>query len=450
MTPGDLLSERYRLVRELGRGGAAVTWLASDTHTGRPVVVKLLHLGLVGDWKSVELFQREADVLKTLHHPRIPQYVDSFTTELDGDSRFTLVREYVEGRDLQEMVDGGWRGSEDQIREVGIQMADIVSYIHSLRPPVIHRDINPRNIVVRNDREVFLIDFGGVQDAIRLSARSAATMIGTPGYAPMEQFIGRATMRSDLYGCAATLVFLLTRVSTADLPTRGLKLDLPSVIEITSPGLGRVLSNWLEPDEAARTLSIQEARELLAGTETGTAASAAPAVEGDRPPHGSKIVYERGTDDARYILPIGAGRGHRRMSAVGMVWIVFVGFWTWSAVRMQAPLSFLLVSIPFLAIGVTLLLRTLTGLFGKLELQVAAGGVSWSRRFLFASRRRTVPLRDVGESRRDDGLLLDVGARTLRLGQGLSHRELEWLQESIDRSLRNARSLTGTRARTIM
>lgn len=81
MNPGEMLTERYEIVRELGRGGAGVTALARDTSSGRSVVVKLLHLGLLADWKSVELLQREASVLKGLHHDRIPAYIDYFSLE---------------------------------------------------------------------------------------------------------------------------------------------------------------------------------------------------------------------------------------------------------------------------------------------------------------------------------------------------------------------------------
>jgi hypothetical protein len=86
-----------------------------------------------------------------------------------------------------------------------------------------------------------------------------------------------------------------------------------------------------------------------------------------------------------------------------------------------------------------ILRRVLVSVFGKLELEIGAEGVSYSRRFVFTSRRRTVPLEDVGECRMDNGLFLDLGARTLRLGQGLSFREQEWLQDSINRSLQRAR-----------
>ncbi len=323
-------------------------------------------------------------MLKSLHHARIPAYVDSFRADLEGDPRFVLVREYIEGTDLQELVDSGWRATEEQIRGIGGQLVEVVSYIHSLRPPVIHRDITPRNVVARPDGEVSLVDFGGVQDAVRLSSRAAATMIGTPGYAPMEQFIGRASVRSDLYGLAATLVFLLTHRSPADLPTKALKVDVASVIDISSPGLSRVLSNWLEPDEAARTLPLEAAAalfaqgpEALSAASPGAAAGAATAAVPPRPPAGSRISYSESGEGVTYILPMGARPRGRRMGSFGLVWLVFVGFWTYSAVRMRAPTGFLYFAIPFLAIGVGVLRRALTSIFGHMELRIGAGGVSY-------------------------------------------------------------------------
>ena len=104
-----------------------------------------------------------------------------------------------------------------------------------------------------------------------------------------------------------------------------------------------------------------------------------------------------------------------------------------------------------MAVGLGILRRALTSLFGHLELLVDPGGVSYSRRFLFSSRRRVVPLEDVGECRLEGGLLLDVGVRTLRLGDGLSKREQEWLRDSINDRLRRlrggARPFDGTVAR---
>ncbi len=454
MNPGALLADRYRVERPLGRGASAATYLATDTTTGAAVIAKLLSLGLVTEWKSVELFQREAEVLKGLHHERIPAYVDSFRADVDGDPRFVLVRAYVEGTDLQGLVQQGWRGTEAQICEIGRQLVTIVSYIHDLRPPVIHRDINPRNIVMRPDGGVALVDFGGVQDAIRLSEPAATTMIGTPGYAPMEQFVGRATVRSDLYGLAATLAFLLTRRSPADLPTRNLKVDLAAVIDIASAGLSRVLANWLEPDESARTLTLSQADLLLSGQpQAGAEPSPEPTVP-RKPPYGSRISHAVSEGVHRYTIPAGGrgqepseyrgrrgyGSGRRRMGTFGLVWLGFVGFWTYSALRMKAPPFFLFFAIPFFGVGIGVIRRVLSSYFGTVRLEIGAKGLSYWRRLFFSSRRRTVPLEEVGPCRLEGALYLDIGARTLRLGEGLSPREQEWLQDSIDEALKDARN----------
>ncbi|HEY9595390.1 MAG TPA: serine/threonine-protein kinase [Spirochaetia bacterium] len=487
MTAGEKLSDRYEIVRELGRGGAGVTYLARDTGTGRDVVVKLLHVGLLGDWKTAELFQREAAVLSQLHHERIPAWVDFFPLEGEGSPRFVLVREFVDGSSLQSRVDTGWRGTEEQIRDIGIRLLSIVRYIHDVRPPVIHRDINPRNVITRSDGEVFLVDFGGVQDAIRLSTGATTTIVGTPGYTPMEQFVGRATVRSDLYSVASTLLFLLTHRNPADLPVKNLKIDIPSVIEITSRGLGRVLDNWLEPDEARRTLSIAEATELLTHEPAPAVAfprapveppprspgeEAVPGPVAPSPPHGSKIEKTVEGDGVHFLLPPGAaGFARRGIAPFGAFWIVFIGIWGTQTARSGIPWQALLTFLPLVVVGVAMVAVPIAAALSRLGIAIKPDGLTWTRRVLFWTRRGTVPLEDVGEcriegseedaTRQRDGweygygygyrsrsrramrmptrLMLDVGARTLRFGETLSAREREWLRDAINEELRVAR-----------
>jgi len=491
VNPRENLPERYEIIRELGRGGAGITYLARDCLLGREVVVKLLHFGLLGDWKAVELFEREAAVLKGLHHERIPACVDFFSTDRDGVPQFVLVRDYVNGVSLQGRVEGGWRGTEAEICDIGVRLVRIIAHIHSVRPPVIHRDINPRNIIIREDAEVFLVDFGGVQDAIRLSAGATSTIVGTPGYTPMEQFVGRATVRSDLYAAAATFLFLLTHRNPADLPLKDMKIDFPSVIQISSPGLSRVLSNWLEPDESRRTLGEQDAAALLEGTGYGAdagggfARAAAPAAneagarrQGDiseRPPYGSRISREVSNGIVTFLMPAGArGRGMPMFGSLWFFWVMFGGFWTSSRVTLGRPLGVTVMALPLIAIGVSMLFWTFNRVFGKLRIEIGRDGLSYTRRLFFFSHRRSVPLSDVGEcrleearlgsgrSRRDWGrgygfgprmrfrerdmmasshrLGIDIGAHTLRFGETLSPREREWVRDSINDALSKARA----------
>jgi eukaryotic-like serine/threonine-protein kinase len=484
VNPGENLPERYEIIRELGRGGAGITYLARDRLLGREVVVKLLHFGLLGDWKAVELFEREAAVLKGLHHERIPACLDFFSTDRDGVPQFVLVRDFVSGVSLQGRVEGGWRGTEAEICEIGIRLVRIIAYIHSVRPPVIHRDINPRNIILREDSEVFLVDFGGVQDAIRLSAGATSTIVGTPGYTPMEQFVGRATVRSDLYAAAATLLFLLTHKNPADLPLKDMKIDFPSVIQVSSPGLSRVLSNWLEPDESRRSLGEQDAAALLEGTGYSRQSAAAAAEEdgvrrrgdvSDRPPYGSRI--SRGVSDGivTFILPAGGrGRGMPMFGSLWFFWVMFGGFWTSSRVTLGRPLGVTLMALPLIAMGVSMLFWTFNRAFGRLRIEIGRDGLAYTRRLFFFSRRRSVPLSDVGECRLEEArfadsrsrhnwdrgygfgprmrfrdrdvmasprrLGIDIGARTLRFGETLSPREREWVRDSMNEAITRARA----------
>jgi Protein kinase domain len=452
MTTGDLLADRYRIERELGRGGAGITFLVSDVQGGPPAVAKLLHLDLLQDWKAVELFEREAAVLKALHHDRIPAYRDFFRADIDGTARFVLVREFVEGKSLQEKVEGGWRTTEKEISAIGASLLSVVDYIHSVRPPVIHRDINPRNVIQRDDGEVFLLDFGGVQDAIRISGVASSTIIGTPGYTPLEQFTGRATVRSDLYAVAATMLFLLTHRNPLDLPTRNMKIDFRSAVDISSPGLARVLGNWLEPDEARRTLSVADAAAALRGEKISLAA---PETKRQPLPSGSRIRLTESEDQLTVDIP---ERGRRSaFGGFGIFWLVMVGFWTYSAAGAGAPVGFRLFSLPFWIIGALIVSRSVFGLFGRAGVTVDADGVAFERRFLFFHRQTRVPLQDVGqvvlhqgsahyrrsryerEYRSRSYLLMDLGARTVRFGESLSSREQEWLRDRINSEVRRLR-----------
>ena len=298
-----------------------------------------------------------------------------------------LVREFIEGMSLQGRVDEGWRGSEAEIRDIGARLAKIVAYIHGVRPPVIHRDINPRNIIVRGDGEVFLVDFGGVQDAIRVSTGATSTIVGTPGYTPMEQFVGRATIRSDLYAVAATILFLLTHRNPADLPVKEMKIDVPSVIEISSSSLARLLADWLEPDESRRRIDIDEAISLLEETTPPPSArrSASPGAP-ENPPHGSRIVRTTAKGIVSFLLP-DPGRGARRrgFAPFGFFWLIFVGFWTSGTFTLHAPLGMTLMSLPFWAMGIGMIAWVVSGIFGKLRIEIGREGLAYTRRVSFSS-----------------------------------------------------------------
>jgi eukaryotic-like serine/threonine-protein kinase len=446
MKEGAVLRDRFVLRRKLGRGGTAVTWLAEDRQAGAQVVVKLLSFGELDQWKALELFQREADVLRALHCDGIPSYVDSFRFGKGAGTRFVLVQQFVEGQSLQEKVESGWHGTEEEIRAIAVKLLRIVAYIHSLRPPIVHRDINPRNTIVRVDGSVFLVDFGGVQDAMRVSTASANTVIGTPGYMPLEQFVGKATVRSDLYAVAATILFALTHQNPQDLPSQNMKIDVRSTVEL-SPGLARVLDSWLEPDEARRTLSIEDAIASLEGRPL--AQRTQPRADDSldlTPPRFSRI---RVRTDADVVTMEIRGRKAAGMSLAfggfSVFWLAFVAFWTFATLSVGAwPMS--LFSIPFWLAGFFMARQALKSRLEKTILRLdPRKGLTLERRFI----RRIAVSASFGEigtiavaktgtfnSRPVSALQLDIGARTIGFGESLSIAEKDWVKRNLQAFVR--------------
>jgi serine/threonine protein kinase len=221
LEPQAIVNQRYQLERQLGQNAGRETWLAKDLQKEHElVVVKLLAFGGHVQWEDLKLFEREANVLKALDHPRIPKYRDYFSID-DRSLWFGLVQEYIQGDSLREYIAQGHKFTESQVKKIAIAILEILIYLHELSPQVLHRDIKPSNLILTESEEespnIYLVDFGAVQDRASAEGKSF-TVVGTYGYAPMEQYGGRAVAASDLYALGATLIYLLTGVSPAELP----------------------------------------------------------------------------------------------------------------------------------------------------------------------------------------------------------------------------------------
>ncbi len=238
---------------------------ASNAEAAETVIVKLLAFSDEIDWGQVKLFEREAAVLKGLSHPALPRYRDSFSVE-DRLLWFGLVQDDIPGQSLDQLLaEGGTQLTEAQLRQWAGELLEILIYLHGQSPPILHRDIKPSNVIWGDDQQIYLIDLGAVQDYVaKASLGSSFTVVGTYGYAPLEQFGGRSVPASDLYALGATLVHLLTGIAPADLPQENLRLQFEAAMGADiSPSFCRWLQHLLEPDVQRRTPSARAALAAL-------------------------------------------------------------------------------------------------------------------------------------------------------------------------------------------
>jgi len=203
---GMILHQRYRLVKQLAQGGFGTLYRAWDLSLGRPCALKENQDTAVDARRQ---FLYEAKILSNLSHPNLPRVIDYFL--IPGQGQY-LVMDFIEGQDLQDMLDdrGGALPEERVLVWIG-QLCDALTYLHSQNPPVIHRDIKPANIKITPSGEAVLVDFGiaKVYDS-RLRTTEGAKAV-SPGFSPYEQYgKGKTDQRTDIYALGATLYTLLT------------------------------------------------------------------------------------------------------------------------------------------------------------------------------------------------------------------------------------------------
>jgi len=262
----QILQNRYRLKQSLGNNAGRHTWLAQDLEKDELVVVKVLEFGGSVQWDDLKLFEREAQVLGQLNHPHIPKYRDYFSVD-DRSLWFGLVQEYISGLSLKEALKQGKKFTEAEVKKIALDILEILTYLHELNPPVLHRDIKPSNLIWK-DGQVYLVDFGAVQDKAAAEGRTF-TVVGTYGYAPMEQFGGRAIPASDLYALGSTLIHLLTGISPAELPQKDLRIQFSDRTS-ADPNFVRWIEWLAEPSPDRRCSSARQAIAALKdGLETG-------------------------------------------------------------------------------------------------------------------------------------------------------------------------------------
>lgn len=262
--PSEPIGGRYEVERPLGAGASARTLLCRDLQDDRLVAVKELHFEHLEDWKHLDLFEREASILRRLQHHGIPRVFDFFQDE-EREGRLFIVQEFIDGTSLSERIEKGPMFGQDEIMQLAVELLDILDYLHGRAPPVLHRDIKPSNILVRSNGSPTLVDFGGVTFGWRAPTQGGTTVVGTFGYMPPEQLVGQGGPASDLYALGATLLHVLTGRPPTDFPFDSGRIEVPAELPKDDP-LTKLIEALLRPAPRDRPKSAAAAKALLMGT----------------------------------------------------------------------------------------------------------------------------------------------------------------------------------------
>lgn len=223
-----LQSGRYSVSGKLGVGGQGTAYLALDLQMGDSVVLKEFILPVYVDInvrrKSLEKFEHEARILQQMDHDQIVKLRDFFVE----DHRGYLVLEHIDGLSLRQVVLAEGALTEGRVAALALQMCTMLEYLHSLTPPVVHRDFTPDNLILRKDGTLKLVDFNVAQQT---ESTQTGTVVGKHAYLPPEQFRGQPETRSDIYAMGATLFYLLTGQDPEPISTSRPKETKPEVSE---------------------------------------------------------------------------------------------------------------------------------------------------------------------------------------------------------------------------
>lgn len=249
---GDVVGKKYEILSLVGKGGMSRVWLARDRRLNKLWAVK--EIGRTerdaGNEVVVQSLIAEANLMKRLDHPMLPRVVDIL---YDAGTIF-VVMDYVEGTSLgRALRDAARPFAEADVITWGIQLCDVLEYLHTMDPPIVYRDMKPDNIVLREDGGVRLVDFGTARE-YKEGASSDTRVLGTRGYAAPEQFSrgAQSDARTDVYSLGVTLYVLVTgRTAAKETYWRPIRQINPALSE----GLEHVIAKATQanPDDRYQT-----------------------------------------------------------------------------------------------------------------------------------------------------------------------------------------------------
>ena len=230
---GQKINDRYQIIRSIGEGGMANVYLAHDLILDRDVAVKILRGDLSDDEKFVRRFQREAIAASSLSHPNIVEMYDVG----EDDGKYYIVMEYVDGKTLKSLIKKRGALTLPEVIDIMLQLTSAIACAHDSN--IIHRDIKPQNVLIKEDGIVKITDFGIAMALNSNELTQTNTVMGSVHYLPPEQANGRgATVKSDIYSLGIVMYELLTGEipfkgdNAVEIAIKQMKNQIPSVCAI--------------------------------------------------------------------------------------------------------------------------------------------------------------------------------------------------------------------------
>jgi eukaryotic-like serine/threonine-protein kinase len=266
---GALLHKRYRIVEILGQGGMGSVYRAVDENLGVDVAVKE---NLFTTDEYARQFRLEAVILANLRHANLPRVTDHFVI---GDQGQYLVMDYIEGEDLRQRMERMGNITEDEAVLIGAAMCDALAYLHTRKPPILHRDIKPGNVKITPDGHIFLVDFGLAKVLHGSQATTTGARAMTPGYSPPEQYgTARTDSRTDIYSLGATLYAALSGIIPEDGLARAMDNTQLTPLRKRNSKVSKRLAAAIEKamgiDPADRFQNAEDFKRSLLGSKTKT------------------------------------------------------------------------------------------------------------------------------------------------------------------------------------
>lgn len=265
-----LIQNRYRIIEILGQGGMGSVYRAVDENLGVSMALKE---NLFTTDEYARQFRLEAVILANLRHPNLPRVSDHFVL---GDQGQYLVMDFIEGEDLRYRMERLGMLTEEDAVHIGAAMCDALAYLHTRKPPILHRDIKPGNVKITPDGHIYLVDFGLAkvyQSASQATTTGARAM--TPGYSPPEQYgTARTDPRTDIYSLGATLYAALSGVIPEDGLARAMDNAQLTPLRKRNTKVSRKLAATIEKamavDPSDRFQTAEEFKKALLASKSKT------------------------------------------------------------------------------------------------------------------------------------------------------------------------------------